>query len=355
MTLPRIARDLGRATLAAAAAAVLCVVAFRDANAELYRWRDPQTGAMNYSSVPPSWYRRGEGGPTVQVIVDGKPVDRPPDAARAPDRPAAGSPAASDPRVPLPASATGAQVAAALIEASGVREMLLDASRNVERAIGTAPAWSRASPQTREVALKAARTSFLPDKLILAMATALAAEVDAAQMRAYQDALRLPIAQRMAALERERMQMLSGPDGLAAPGVRQGSPMRAALIEEVERVSNASEFAAMTVAINQAATLGAVPRATPVDVEFEFERTRIAVARDLRPRILAALVFVYEPASDGELREYLAFHHRPEVARVSPAVARAYARALGAGFNEWFAALARGSEPATAGIQGTPR
>jgi hypothetical protein len=355
MKLPRIARDLGRVPQAAAAAVVLCVVAFSDAHAELYRWRDPQTGAMNYSSVPPSWYRRGEGGPPVQIIVDGKPVDRPPDAAKAPERPATGSPAAIGPQAPLPASASGAPIAAALIEASGVRELLMDASRNVERAIGTAPAWSRASPQTREVALKAARTSFLPDKLILAMAAVLAAEVDAAQMRAYQDALRLPIAQRMATLERERMRMLSGPDGLAVPGVRQGSPMRAALIEEVERVSNASEFAAMTVAINQAATLGAVPRAMPVDVEFEFERTRIAVARDLRPRILAALLFVYEPASDEELREYLAFHRRPEVARVSPAVARAYARALGAGFNEWFGALARGSEPATAGGQGTSR
>lgn len=339
----------------AIAAAAFTLIGGGEARAELYRWRDPQTGATHYSSVPPAWYRRGEGGPPVQVIVDGKPVDRPPDSGTAPGpapaqpRAAAGAAPAQTPGSP------GTPIALALVEASGLRELLLDTARNVERTIGTAPAWSRASPQAREVAIRAARTSFLPDKLVAAMAAALAAEADVVQLRAYQEALRTPIAQRMAALERERMRMLSGPDGLAVPGMRPTSATRNGLVDEVERVSNASEIAAMTVATSQAAALGAVPRATPVDVEFEFERTRVAVTRDLRPRILAALLFIYEPASDEELREYLAFHRRPEVARVSPAVARAYARALGAGFNEWFGALARTSSPAGAGVQGTVR
>jgi hypothetical protein len=354
MTATRIFRGAPGRTLLVAAA-TLFISSGRDVAAELYRWRDPQTGATHYSSVPPAWYRRGAGGPPVQVIVDGKAVDQPPDSAQGPaPTPAPQRAAAGTAPSPTPAS-PGAPIALALVEASGLREMLLDTARNVESTIGTAPAWSRVSPQAREVAMRAARTSFLPDKLVTAMAAALAAEVDVMQLRAYQEALRAPIAQRMAALERERMRMLAGPDGLAAPGVRPSSPMRAGLIEEVERVSNASEIAAITVATSQAATLGAVPRATPVDVEFEFERTRVAVARDLRPRILAALVFIYEPATDEELREYLAFHRRPEVARVTPAVARAYASAVGAGFNEWFGALARVSQPATAGVQGTSR
>lgn len=347
-------RDAPRAALALAAGMV-CAGAAGDVSAELYRWRDPQTGATHYSSVPPAWYRRGEGGPSVQVIIDGKVADRPPEAApppaQAPQEPRGAARAAT----PTPSVPAGVPIAVALVDASGLREFLLDTAGKVERTIGTAPSWSRASPQAREVAIRAARTSFLPDKLIAAMAAALAAEVDAAQLRAYQDALRTPVAQRMAALERERMRMLSGPDGLGAPAVRQASPTRARLVEEVEAVSNASEIAAMTVATTQATALGAVPRATPVDVEFEFERTRVALARDLRPRILAAIVFIYEPATDEELREYLAFHRRPEVARVTPALARAYARALGAGFNEWFGALARASSPASAGVQGTAR
>jgi hypothetical protein len=339
----------------ATAAAIVCTAAPGEVAAELYRWRDPQTGATHYSSVPPAWYRRGEGGPSVQVIVDGKAVDRPPEAASVPAPPPAPQRVAPGPIPATTPVAPGVTVALALVDSSGLREFLLDAGRNVERTIGTAPAWSHASPQTREVAIRAARTSFLPDKLVAAMAAALASEADALQLRAYQDALRTPIAQRMAALERDRMRMLSGPDNLTAPGVRPFSPMRAGLIEEVERVSNASEIAAMTVATSQAATLGAVPRATPVDVELEFERARVAVARDLRSRIVAALVFIYEPAADEELREYLAFHRRPEVARVSPAVARAYARALGTAFGEWFAALSRTPQPATAGVPGTTR
>ncbi|MCU0896538.1 MAG: hypothetical protein MUC55_03465 [Burkholderiales bacterium] len=354
MKSPGGSRGTSRIALALAAG-MFCAAAAGDLAAELYRWRDPQTGATHYSSVPPAWYRRGEGGPPVQVIIDGKAVDRPSDVATPPVQAPPPPRAPAGASTPPPAASPGVPIAVALVDASRMREFLLDAGGHVERTIGTAPAWSRAPAQTREVAIRAARTSFLPDKLVAAMAAALAAEVDAAQLRAYQDALRTPVAQRMAALERERMRLLSGPDGLGTPTIRQASPTRARLVEEVEAVSNASEIAAMTVATMQATALGAVPRATPVDIEFEFERTRVALARDLRPRIHAALVFVYEPATDEELREYLAFHRRPEVARVTPALARAYARALGGGFNEWFGLLARAPQPATAGGPATAR
>jgi hypothetical protein len=340
---------------AAIAGVALFLTAAGDAYAEMYRWRDPQTGTTKYSNVPPPWYRRGEGGPSVQVIVDGKPVDRPPPVAGGVARPTAQEAAAATGPAALPATASGPQIASVLIEALGVRELLIDTSRTVESAIGTAPAWSRASPQAREQALRAARTSFVPDKLVMAMSAALASEVDATQMRAYYEARRQPIAQRMAALERERMRMLSGPDGLAAPGTRQATPVRVALVEELERVSGVSDLATMTVATTQAVALAAIPRTTPVDVEYEFERTRATVTRDLRPRIVAALQFVYDPATDDELREYVQFNQRPEVARVRPAIARAYGKALAAGFNEWFGALSRTPHPPAASVQGNVR
>lgn len=56
-----------------------------DAGADLYRWRDPQTGSIKYSSYPPPWYgdeSRAASAPKVEVL--GGPSDG--DAkAKAPD------------------------------------------------------------------------------------------------------------------------------------------------------------------------------------------------------------------------------------------------------------------------------
>jgi hypothetical protein len=56
--------------LAAALGVVLAVVA-ADVAAELYRWRDPQTGTIRYSSYPPPWYgdeSREATAPKVEVL-----------------------------------------------------------------------------------------------------------------------------------------------------------------------------------------------------------------------------------------------------------------------------------------------
>ncbi len=50
---------------------VLFAVIASDAFAELYRWRDPQTGNIRYSSYPPPWYgdeSREASAPKVEVI-----------------------------------------------------------------------------------------------------------------------------------------------------------------------------------------------------------------------------------------------------------------------------------------------
>ncbi|MCX7892737.1 MAG: hypothetical protein N2544_10290 [Burkholderiales bacterium] len=337
---------MSRARTTAAAALAAALLAPAPADAQLYRWRDPRTGALNYSNVPPPWYRRGEGaGPPVETIVGGKVVEQ--RAAAGAQAARAAMPAAA----PFPANATDAQAAEVVIALLGLRDALAGMSRSVENALAASPAWARASPQLRETALVAARASFLPDKLAAAMVASLAAEARVPELRAFYDAMQSPLAQRMAALERERMRMLSGPDTFAAPVTRPATSGRAALIEELERAAAVSELAATAAATAQALALGAIPRATPLDAEYEFERAKAAVARDLRPRLLLALQFVYEPASDEELREYVALNRRPEVARVNPAIARAYGRAIGGAFAEWFAALARASAPARAAVR----
>ena len=47
-----------------------------DALAELYRWRDPQSGRIKYSSYPPPWYgdeSRAANAPKVEVLGGDKP------------------------------------------------------------------------------------------------------------------------------------------------------------------------------------------------------------------------------------------------------------------------------------------
>jgi hypothetical protein len=44
------------------------------AHADLYRWIDPESGSVKYSSVAPSWYGDGgRGGPAVEVVPSQAP------------------------------------------------------------------------------------------------------------------------------------------------------------------------------------------------------------------------------------------------------------------------------------------
>lgn len=44
------------------------------AHADLYRWIDPESGSVKYSSVAPSWYGdAGRGGPAVEVVPSQAP------------------------------------------------------------------------------------------------------------------------------------------------------------------------------------------------------------------------------------------------------------------------------------------
>ena len=50
------------------------------AHADLYRWVDPESGSVKFSSTPPPWYERGAG-PEVERVPCSAP------AARVPDNP----------------------------------------------------------------------------------------------------------------------------------------------------------------------------------------------------------------------------------------------------------------------------
>jgi hypothetical protein len=73
-------------------ALLLAVLLAAPAHADLYRWRDPQTGSIKYSNHPPPWYGdpvREIGSPPVEVVPDLSPR-----AAAAPPKDALAKPAA---------------------------------------------------------------------------------------------------------------------------------------------------------------------------------------------------------------------------------------------------------------------
>ena len=47
------------------------------AHAQMYSWKDPNTGQSKFSNIPPPWYSRGESvsGPRVTMTLGGKVVD----------------------------------------------------------------------------------------------------------------------------------------------------------------------------------------------------------------------------------------------------------------------------------------
>jgi len=54
---------------------VLLLLATTSAGARMYQWHDPDSKSVQFSGVPPAWYRSSEGGPRVRVYDGGKLVD----------------------------------------------------------------------------------------------------------------------------------------------------------------------------------------------------------------------------------------------------------------------------------------
>ena len=77
---------------AVATAVLLCAWADHAA-ADLYRWVDPETGSVKFSSYPPPWFNDGAAqrrAPKVEVIPPGRPAassEAPPPDAKAPSKP----------------------------------------------------------------------------------------------------------------------------------------------------------------------------------------------------------------------------------------------------------------------------
>ncbi len=56
-------------------ACALLLVCSAAASARMYQWADPQTGTVQLSGSPPSWYRGTQPGPRVFVFENGRLID----------------------------------------------------------------------------------------------------------------------------------------------------------------------------------------------------------------------------------------------------------------------------------------
>ncbi len=54
---------------------VLLLLVSTAAGARMYQWQDPTSKSVQFSGVPPAWYRSPEGGPRVRVYDGGRLVD----------------------------------------------------------------------------------------------------------------------------------------------------------------------------------------------------------------------------------------------------------------------------------------
>lgn len=54
---------------------VLLLLSATSAGARMYQWQDPDSRSVQFSGVPPAWYRSPEGGPRVRVYDGGELVD----------------------------------------------------------------------------------------------------------------------------------------------------------------------------------------------------------------------------------------------------------------------------------------
>ena len=84
------------------------LLAAADAQAQLYRWVDPESGSVKLSNAPPPWYRDERPGPAVQVILPPRMQSAKPEALpKPPAKPAAALPDPDGPSREPPARPAG--------------------------------------------------------------------------------------------------------------------------------------------------------------------------------------------------------------------------------------------------------
>ncbi len=322
---------------ALAAAAVVVALAAPAADAQLYRWRDPQSGSVKLSSIPPPWYGRGvSNGPHVEVIVQGKAAD--PLA-----RPGAGEAGAASgslpaPRMqPQPPDASREQLIAAVAGGLRLREQFEGWLPAVSDAVERGAAGARLAEPARDALRNVVRASFRADRLEAHFLKAFSTGIADDDLRAVIELEQTPLARRAGAIESSRSRRLAAdPQQIAAAEAR-AAPERRALAEAIEQAAQGADLMAAGLAGAAAAMALASPEEARGRVGDLLQKSRVEAEPLLRRAFVGAVLFLYEPLSDAELRELLALQKRPEVARLNRAIGLGYAATVQESLSEFLA------------------
>jgi hypothetical protein len=319
---------------ALAAAAVLALAA-PAADAQLYRWRDPQSGSVKLSSIPPPWYGRGvSNGPHVEVIMRGRAVD--PMA-----RPGAGDSGAGPlpaPRMlPQPPDATRAQLIATVAGGLRLREQFEGWLPSVSEALERGADGTGLADPARAALRNVARAAFRADRLEAHFLKAFSAGVGDDDLRAVIEIEQTPLARRVAAIEAVRSRRLAADPQQVAAAQARASLERRALAEAIEQAVQGADLMAAGLAGAAAALSLASPEDASGRVGDLVQKSRAEAEPLLRRAFVGAVLFLYEPLSDAELRELLALQKRPEVARLNRAIGLGYAETVQESLSEFLA------------------
>ena len=332
---------MSAARVAAAAASVCVLLAPLAADAQLYRWREPGTGTVKLSSIPPPWYGRGvSNGPHVDLIVNGKVVD-PLAAPR-------GEPASPVPSGPLPPP----RMALPPPDASHERlvDIVVTGLRVGEQFDGWAPSVNAMLEQNRGAARLPESTraelaplvsaTFRRERLLAHFTKAFAAEAADADLRAVIEIEQTPLARRVGAIEAARLRQLAANPDEAAVAESRATPERRALADELEQAMQGADLMAAGLAGAAVAVALASPESSRARVAEVLQGQRAEVQPLLRRTFVRVILHVYEPLTDAELRALIEVQRRPAVTRVTRAVAGAYGATIRESLGEFLAGAA---------------
>jgi hypothetical protein len=323
----------------ALAAAAILALAATAADAQLYRWRDPQSGSVKLSSIPPPWYGRGVSNrPHVELIMQGKAVD-PMARPGTGEAGTGGGPLPAPRMLPQPPDATRAQLVAAVAGGLRLREQFEGWLPSVSEALERGADGARLAEPAREALRNVARAAFRADRLEAHFLKAFSAEVADDDLRAVIEIEQTPLARRVAAIEGARSRRLAtDPQQVAAAEARAG-PERRAIAEAIERAVQGADLMAAGLAGAAAAIALASPEEARGRVGDLLQKSRAEAEPLLRRAFVGAVLFLYEPLTDAELRELLALQKRPEVARLNRAIGLGYAATVQESLSEFLAGV----------------
>jgi hypothetical protein len=327
----------GRPGVRAAALAVLLGAAGA-ADAQLYRWRDPETGSVKLSTVPPPWYRGGvSSGPHVDMLLDGKLAD--PLTQRA----AAAPPGAAGPLpparvVPPGPGATHDELVSALVSGFRLREQFEAWTDTVLPPLEQELARNQVPASVRAAIREAGRAAFQPDRLQAHFVRAFSPEVSDADLREVIALEQLPLARRVRDMEASRGRRVSADPQAMVAAAGRAAPERRALAEAFEEAVQGTDQMAAVVAGAAAAVVLGAPDEKRAEVGETLQRRRAELRPALRETYVRAVLYIYEPLTDAEMRTLIELQKRPSMARVNRAVGAGFGAAVQESLTEFLAA-----------------